>query len=159
MNGVRKVTSPMRNSRLLFLVRLSFSTSTKDCGFSLLEDSKGLLHVYVAPDFALAEFSLTHFATRGLRLLNHRLPTLIIPGSPDLFAFYTLSPIPWYTHYPELIGLSLNGECEGRGECNPYYICQFPNLINYDPQNHHYKQLVDMTIGLINSWLNGQGPC
>jgi hypothetical protein len=42
----------MMNSRLLFLVRLStFTTSTKYCGFSLLEASKGLLLVRVAPDF------------------------------------------------------------------------------------------------------------
>ena len=33
--GLTKSRHPMRNSRLLFLVRLSFTTSTKCCGFSL----------------------------------------------------------------------------------------------------------------------------
>ncbi len=63
MNGVRKVSSPdesLLNSRLQFLVRLSFTTSTKYDDFSL-DTSKGLWLVRVTPDFPPVELSHTHF--------------------------------------------------------------------------------------------------
>ncbi len=97
--GLGKSRHPMKNSRLLLLVRLSFTTLMKHCDFSLLEVSKGLwrlLLVCVAPDFPPVEFSLT-FANRGLGLLTCRFLTRIIRGSPDLFPFYTLSRIPLCT--------------------------------------------------------------
>ncbi len=49
--GFGESRHPMRNSRSLFLVRLSFTASTKYCGFSLLDVSKGLLLVRIGPDF------------------------------------------------------------------------------------------------------------
>jgi hypothetical protein len=61
MNGVRKVTSPDEELKIILLVRLSFTTSTKYYDFSLLDVSKGLLLVRVAPGFPPVELSLTHF--------------------------------------------------------------------------------------------------
>jgi len=44
--------------------------------------------------------------------------------------------------------------CSVRRESNPYYICQFPNLITYHLQTLRYQQLVDKTIGLFTvGWL------
>jgi hypothetical protein len=41
-------------------------------------------------------------------------------------------------------------------ESNPYYICQFPNLINYHPQILSYAQLVDKTLVISAlGWLSG----
>jgi hypothetical protein len=88
--GLGKSPQPMRNSILLLLVRLSFTTSTKYGGFSLLDTSKSSL--LVPRGSHLVELSPT-FSTRGLRLLTHRFPTRIIRGSPELFAFANPSRI------------------------------------------------------------------
>ena len=55
MNGVRKVTSPDEELKIIVFSPfvLQGTTSTKYCGFSLFEASKGLLLVRVAPDFTL----------------------------------------------------------------------------------------------------------
>ena len=50
----------MRNSRLLFLVRLSFTTSTKYYDLCLLDTSNMLPLVRITPDFPPVEFSPTH---------------------------------------------------------------------------------------------------
>jgi hypothetical protein len=59
--GSGKSHHPMRNSRLLFLVRLSSTTSTKYCDFSLLDASKVLRLVRVPRCFPPVVFSRTHF--------------------------------------------------------------------------------------------------
>jgi hypothetical protein len=85
--------NPIRNLRLLFLVRLYFTTSTKYCGFSRLDALKGVLLVHVAPGCPSWSSHSHIFHPWTVRLLTHRFPTRIIRGSPDLFAFYTLSRI------------------------------------------------------------------
>jgi hypothetical protein len=56
-----KLRHPMRNSRLLCLVRrLSFTTSTKYCGLSLLDASNMFTLVCITVDFAPVELSPTH---------------------------------------------------------------------------------------------------
>jgi hypothetical protein len=76
-----------RYIQLLFLVHLSFTTSTKYCDLSLLDVSNGL--------------TLFTFSTLGLELLTHRFRTYIIRGSPDPFVFATLSRIRFFiTHLP-----------------------------------------------------------
>jgi hypothetical protein len=45
-----------------------------------------------------------------------------------------------------------------RIQSKTYCICQFPNLINYHQQTLHYQQLVDITDGLIISWLTSKNP-
>ncbi len=59
--GPGKPRHPMRNSRLLFLVRrLSFTTSTKYYGLSLLDVSNMFTLVRITVDFAPVELSPTH---------------------------------------------------------------------------------------------------
>jgi hypothetical protein len=59
--GVRKVTSPDRNSRLLFLVRhLSFTTSTKYCGLSLLTTSNMFTLVRITTSLEPVDLSPPH---------------------------------------------------------------------------------------------------
>ncbi len=59
--GSGKPRHPMRNSRLLCLVRrLSFTTSTKYCGLSLLDASNMFTLVCITVDFATVELSPTH---------------------------------------------------------------------------------------------------
>jgi hypothetical protein len=59
--GSGKPRHPMRNSRLLFLVRrLSFTTSTKYYDLSLLDSSNMFTLVCITVDFAPVELSPTH---------------------------------------------------------------------------------------------------
>ena len=72
MNGVRKVTPPDEepSQELKIIVFSPFvSLHQRSIGFSLLDDSKGLVLVHVAPDFKPVEFLCTHFPTVDLRLL------------------------------------------------------------------------------------------
>jgi hypothetical protein len=48
----------------------------------------------VTPDFPSVEFSLTHFPPVDLGF-HYRFPTLIIRGSPDLFAFDRYRFVNW----------------------------------------------------------------
>ena len=58
--GSGKPRHPMRNSRLLFLVRrLSFTLSTKYCGLSLLDVSNMLTLVRITVDFAPANVDVS----------------------------------------------------------------------------------------------------
>jgi hypothetical protein len=85
---------PMKNSRLLFLVHLSFTTSTKQ--YDSVVSSWRFERVDTVPCHTRFPTCgvLTHtFCTRvGFRLFTHRFPTRIMRGSPDLFAFVT-SPV------------------------------------------------------------------
>jgi hypothetical protein len=71
-------------------------------GFSLLDVSKGLLIVHVAPDFPPVQFSLTHFPP-DLDFLYSSHSQICHPhhprsrSSPDLFPFYTLSRIRFFS--------------------------------------------------------------
>ena len=58
--GSGKPRHPMRNSRLLFLVRrLSFTLSTKYCGLSLLDASNMFTLVRIAVDFTPADVDVS----------------------------------------------------------------------------------------------------
>ena len=78
MNGVRKVKPPDEDIKIIVFSRLSFTTSTMYCGFSLLEASKGLLLVLFAPDFPPVELSLTHLPPVDLDF-SIRFPTRDTP--------------------------------------------------------------------------------
>ena len=86
--GSGKSRHPIRNSRMLFLVRLSFTTSTKYCGLSLLDVSNMLPLLRITPDFPPVEFSPTHFPSADLNFSLTDVP----PASSKVVL--TLLPLP-----------------------------------------------------------------
>ncbi len=98
--GSGKSRHPLRNSRLLFLVRrLSFTTSTKYYGLSLLDTSNMFTLVRITADFAPVELSPTHCPLADLDVSLKGFPPSEV-SSP--FAFDTLSRIRFFialTHF------------------------------------------------------------
>ncbi len=68
-----KSRHPMRNSGPFFVIRLSFTSRTKNSVYLLFDFSKGFLQVRVAWDFSLTDFSP---ACQGTTLINYQLRTL-----------------------------------------------------------------------------------
>ena len=107
----------MRNARLLFLIRLSFTKSTKHCDSSLLDASKRLFFVLVAPGFPPCghlthtfsirmdlDFSLTDFPPASSEVVLTFLPFTPSP----IFVFPSVSQL----HEPQLSCLGVEKKFE-----------------------------------------------